>query len=68
MKLHLHSPYAFMDWCLIKYREHFTLFALRTGSRHSSIGIATSYGLDGWGLIPGRGKKFLIIPQRAERL
>jgi hypothetical protein len=27
-------------------------------SRGSSVGIATAYGLDGWGSIPGRGKRF----------
>jgi hypothetical protein len=27
----------------------------------SSVGIATGYGLDGRGSIPGRGKTFLIL-------
>jgi hypothetical protein len=29
-------------------------------------GIATGYGLDGWGLIPGRGKRFFFSPQRSD--
>jgi hypothetical protein len=31
----------------------------QAGSRDSSVGIATSYGMDGWGSIPDRGKIFL---------
>jgi hypothetical protein len=31
-----------------------------TVNRESSVGIATSYGLDGRGSIPGRGKKFSL--------
>jgi hypothetical protein len=27
--------------------------------RDSSVGIATGYGLDGWGSTPGRGETFL---------
>jgi hypothetical protein len=34
-------------------------------SRDSSAGIATDYGLDGKGLIPGRGKICLSIPPRS---
>ncbi|PNF29244.1 hypothetical protein B7P43_G10475 [Cryptotermes secundus] len=30
-------------------------------------GIATGYGLHGWGSIPGSGKRFFFIPQRSER-
>jgi hypothetical protein len=30
------------------------------GSRDSSVGIVTGYGLDGWGSFPGRGKIFLF--------
>jgi hypothetical protein len=37
-------------------------------SRNSSVGIATDYGLDGRGSIPGRGKRFLPIPQRPDQL
>jgi hypothetical protein len=33
-----------------------------TGSRDSSVGIATSYGLDGRGSIPGTGKRFFSMP------
>jgi hypothetical protein len=32
-------------------------------SQDSSVGIAMDYGLDGWGSIPGWGKKFLFTPQ-----
>jgi hypothetical protein len=28
-------------------------------SRNDSVGITTGYGLEGWGLIPGRRKRFL---------
>jgi hypothetical protein len=34
----------------------------------SLVGIATSYGLDGRGSIPGRGKRFFSSPQRSDRL
>jgi hypothetical protein len=34
---------------------------------HSSVAIAKNYGLDGRGSIPGRDKKFVSIPQRADR-
>jgi hypothetical protein len=37
-------------------------------SRASLVGIATVYGLDGWGSIRGRGKRFFTIPQRQNRL
>jgi hypothetical protein len=30
-------------------------------SRESSVNIATGYGLNGWGSIPGKGKSFLYI-------
>jgi hypothetical protein len=36
--------------------------------RDSSIIVATGYGLDGQGLIPGRGKRFLCTPQCSDRL
>jgi hypothetical protein len=29
-------------------------------NQDSSVGIATGYGVDGWGSIPGRGKLFQI--------
>jgi hypothetical protein len=32
-------------------------------SRVNSVGMATDYGLDGRGLIPGRGKRFFSSPQ-----
>jgi hypothetical protein len=38
------------------------------GSRDSSVGIETDYGLDFWGSIPGRGKIFFFTPQRPDRL
>jgi hypothetical protein len=31
---------------------------------YSSVGIATGYGLDGRGLIPGGGKRFFSTPKR----
>jgi hypothetical protein len=34
----------------------------------SSVGIATGYGMDGGGSIPGRGKIFFLTPQRPEQL
>jgi hypothetical protein len=37
-------------------------------SRDSSVGTAIEYRLDGRGLIPGRGKRFLSSPQRSDRL
>jgi hypothetical protein len=37
------------------------------GSRDSSVDIATGYGLDARGLIPGRGKRYLSSPQRPDR-
>jgi hypothetical protein len=36
-------------------------------SRHSSVGIATGYGLDGRGSIPNKAKGFLSSPQRPDR-
>jgi hypothetical protein len=30
-------------------------------SRNSSVGIATGYGLEGWGSVPGRGKIFSLL-------
>jgi hypothetical protein len=33
----------------------------------SSLGIATGYGMDGRGSIPGRGKSFFSTPQRPEQ-
>jgi hypothetical protein len=38
------------------------------GSRDSSICIATGYGLDGQGWIPGRGRKSFSSPQCPDRL
>jgi hypothetical protein len=37
------------------------------GSRDGSVGIATSYRLDGRGSIPGRDKKLLSSTQRPDR-
>jgi hypothetical protein len=33
-----------------------------------SVGIATSYELDGRGSIPGKGKRFFSTPQLSDRL
>jgi hypothetical protein len=33
----------------------------------SSVGIATDYGLDSWGSIPGRDKRFFSTPQHTDR-
>jgi hypothetical protein len=30
-------------------------------SRDSSVGVATGYGLDGWGSIPGTGRDFPLL-------
>jgi hypothetical protein len=47
--------YAFMVWCLVKYRDKFTFFLRRaveqntvdtSKSRDSSVGITTGYGQD----------------------
>jgi hypothetical protein len=46
----------------------FTIFRKNNRSLESSVGIATGYGLDGRGLIPGRGKRFFSIPQRSDCL
>jgi hypothetical protein len=37
-------------------------------SRDSSVGVATSYGPDGRGSIPGRGKIFFFTPQLPDRI
>jgi hypothetical protein len=37
-------------------------------SRDSSVGIGVGYGLDGRGLINGRGKKYFSTPQRPDQL
>jgi hypothetical protein len=34
----------------------------------SSVGIVTSFELDGWGSIPGKGTRFFSSPQRLDRL
>jgi hypothetical protein len=39
-----------------------------TWNRDSSVGIAMGYGLDGRGLIPGKGKRFFSTPQLLNRL
>jgi hypothetical protein len=39
-----------------------------TWSRYISVGIATGYGLDGRGSIPGRDKKCISSPKRPEWL
>jgi hypothetical protein len=33
-----------------------------------SVSIGTAYGLDGWGSISGRGKRFFSTPQHTDRL
>jgi hypothetical protein len=38
------------------------------GGRDSSVGIATGYGLDGLGSIPGMSKRFLSPSRRPDRL
>jgi hypothetical protein len=49
-----------MNYILIKY-----LLYVHVGSRENSVCLATAYGLDSRGSIPGRGKK--SNPQRADR-
>jgi hypothetical protein len=39
-----------------------------TGSRDSSVCVASGYGLDCQGSIPGRDKRFFSTPQRPDRL
>jgi hypothetical protein len=41
---------------------------LRGMGRDSSVGIATSYGLDNWGSIPGMDKKLSPASQPPDRL
>jgi hypothetical protein len=36
--------------------------AVYTYVKNSSVSIVTGYGLDGWGSIPGRGKRFFYNP------
>jgi hypothetical protein len=62
-------------WSLILGEEHrlrvFKNEALRKSAMSdgdTSVGIATYYGLDGRGLIPGWGKGYLYSPQRPYRL
>jgi hypothetical protein len=49
-----------------------TLFLIwlfkETGSRGSSDGIATGYGLDDWGSIPCKSKRFFCASQRPDRI
>jgi hypothetical protein len=33
----------------------------------SSASVVTGYGLDGWGSIPGRGKRFFSTPQNPDK-
>jgi hypothetical protein len=33
MELYLRSPYVFMPWCVIKFRDKFTVNSLQTVSR-----------------------------------
>jgi hypothetical protein len=40
----------------------------RSYSRGSSVGIATDYGLEGRGSIPGRVRRFSSSPQRLDQL
>jgi hypothetical protein len=42
----------------------FSYFLILKYCANSSVGIATNYGLGGWGKIPGRGKRFFSTPQR----
>jgi glycine/D-amino acid oxidase-like deaminating enzyme len=45
-----------------------SFLAITTTHSFNSVFIATGYGLDGWGSIPGRGKRFLFTPQLPDRL
>jgi hypothetical protein len=49
----------FKDWISSMYQN--------SRSRNISIGIATCYGLDGWGSILGKGKWYFSIPRRPDR-
>jgi hypothetical protein len=57
----LQQIYASVEqrWCLI---------AVVSESPDSSVGIATGYGLDGWGSNPGRGKRCFSSAQHPDRL
>jgi hypothetical protein len=41
---------------------------IMAGEPDSSVGIKTSHGLDGWGLIPSRGKRYFSSPQCPDQL
>jgi hypothetical protein len=43
------------------------VLATAKGSRDSSVGIATGYGLDGRGSISGKDKRFFYTSQRPDR-
>jgi hypothetical protein len=43
---------------LWKYANFLIFRNYKCNSQGSSVGIATGYGLDCWGSIPGRGKTF----------
>jgi hypothetical protein len=46
----------------VKHKYNFIFIVyLSTKSRDSSVGIASGYVLDSWGLIPGRGKGFSLL-------
>jgi hypothetical protein len=45
----------------------FTYNLFKDRKRDSSVGIATSYGLEGRGSVPGRNKRFFSSPQRPDR-
>jgi hypothetical protein len=55
-------------WTSWRSWEQFRGFNLNNNSNSRAVGIATSYGLDGRGSIPSRGKKFLSTPHRPDRL
>jgi hypothetical protein len=44
------------------------LYVLFVGSLDSSFVIVMGYGLDGWGSIPGRGKRFFSTPRHPDWL
>jgi hypothetical protein len=55
----------------IVIKENFTVWSLifyRLWIRDSLVSITMGYGLDGWGSIPGRAKRFFSTPQHPDQL
>jgi hypothetical protein len=62
----LQGPLSFINMAVSATFPSFPLSTttneiIKLHSRHNSVGVATSYGLDGWSLIPGRSKKYFLL-------